>query len=328
VVISLGHDPMLFCLSGVEVPTGVSELSYLGAIRGEPVEVLTSDLTPLPIPARSEIVVEGWLTPDERKREGPFGEWTGYYSGSEAPALLLTVQRLRYRDNPILLGSPPSKPPHDYSYMRTAMKSAMIYDALVKAGVPDVRGVWADECGGGRLLIVVSITQRYCGHSRMAGAIAAQCREASYMNRFVVVVDDDIDPTNLEEVVWAMCTRCDPATDIDVLRKAWGSPADPLLVPGQPPYNSRAIIDACRPYERIKEFPRVAEASPELLRQMESKWAGLFASRPGPAPGVGGVERVAEWFANGAASAPMVDDAMARVGETPPTDMAAGERNS
>jgi hypothetical protein len=142
------------------------------------------------------------------------------------------------------------------------------------------------------------------------------------------VVDDDIDPTNLEEVVWAMCTRCDPAMDIDVLRKAWGSPADPLLVPGQPPYNSRAIIDACRPYERIKEFPRVAEASPELLRQMESQWAGLFANRPGPAPGVGGAERVAELFANGAAGAPMVDDAMARVGEAPPTDMAAGERNS
>jgi hypothetical protein len=72
-----------------------------------------------------------------------------------------------------------SKPPHDYSYMRTAMKSAITYNALVKAGVRDVRRVWADECGGGRLLIVVSITQRFCGHSRQAGAIAAQCRESA-----------------------------------------------------------------------------------------------------------------------------------------------------
>ena len=68
-------------------------------------------------------------------------------AAGEGTAPLLEVQRLRYRDNPILLGSPPSKPPHDYSYMRTAMKSAMIYDALVKAGVSDVCGVWADECG-------------------------------------------------------------------------------------------------------------------------------------------------------------------------------------
>jgi hypothetical protein len=150
---------------------------------------------------------------------------------------------------------------------------------------------WADECGGGRLLIVVSITQRFCGHSRQAGAIAAQCREAAYMNRFVVVEDDDFDPTNLEEVVWAMCTRCDPAEDIDILRKAWGSRADPMLQDGQPPYNSRAIIDACRPFEWIKEFPRVAEGSPELLRQVETQWADVFAHRPGQAPGVGGVER-------------------------------------
>jgi UbiD family decarboxylase len=320
VVISLGHDPMLFILSGVEVPTGVSELNYLGAILGEPLEVLASDLVPLPIPARSEIVVEGWLYPDKRAREGPFGEWTGYYSGSLLPSPLLEVQRLRYRNDPILLGSPPAKPPHDYSYMRTAMKSAMIFDALVKAGVPDVRGVWAHECGGGRLWIVVSITQRYCGHSRMAGAIAAQCREAAYMNRFVVVVDDDIDPTNLEEVVWAMCTRCDPATDIDILRKSWGSRADPLLQDGQPPYNSRAIIDACKPYEWIKDFPRVAEASPELLRQIETKWSDLFAQRPAPPPGLGPA-RLARLLGGAPADGPG-DGASSPL----PTDMHAGER--
>jgi UbiD family decarboxylase len=319
IVVSLGGDPLLAILSGLEVPTGVSELNYYGAIVGEPIEVLRSDLTPLPVPARSEIVLEGWIYPDKKGREGPFGEWTGYYSGSLIPSPLLEVQRLRYRHQPILLGSPPSKPPHDYSYMRTVMKSAMIFDALVKAGVPDVRGVWAHECGGGRLLICVSITQRFCGHSRQAGAIAAQCREAAYMNRFVVVVDDDIDPTNLEEVVWAMCTRCDPATDIDILRKSWGSRADPLLRDHEAPYNSRAIIDACRPFEWINEFPRVAEVSPALRRQIESKWAALFAKRPGPPPGVGGVERVAELFpiggpAGNGAGAPEL-----------PTDMAAGE---
>lgn len=144
------------------------------------------------------------------------------------------------------------------------------------------------------------------------------------MNRFVVVVDDDVDPTNLEEVVWAMCTRCDPAEDIDILRKAWGSRADPMLQDGQPPYNSRAIIDACRPYEWIKKFPRVAEASPELLRQIESKWSDLFAQRPAPAPGVGGAEQAAKLFGNGS-NGSLVDDAMDRAGAPLPSDMAAGE---
>ncbi|MBX5489727.1 MAG: UbiD family decarboxylase [Chloroflexi bacterium] len=316
-VVALGGDPLLTILSGLEVPTGISELNYMGAIIGEPVEVLRSDLTPLPIPARSEIVLEGWIYPDKQGREGPFGEWTGYYSGSVLPSPYLEVQRLYYRHDPIMIGAPPSKPPHDYSYMRTAMKSAMIYDALVKAGVPDVRGVWAHECGGGRLWIVVSITTRFCGHSRQAGAIAAQCREAAYMNRFVVVVDDDIDPMNLEEVVWAMSTRCDPAEDIDIMRKAWGSRADPLLVDGQPPYNSRAVIDACIPYERKADFPRVAQASPALLQQIEQKWASVFAQRPAPAPGVGGPERVRALLD----ASPRGPSRAAEL----PTDMAAGE---
>jgi len=69
--------------------------------------------------------------------------------------------------------------------MRAALKSAMIQDALVKAGIPEVRGVWAHECGGGRMLLAVSIKQRYCGHSRQAGYIAAQCQPAAYMVRYV-----------------------------------------------------------------------------------------------------------------------------------------------
>jgi hypothetical protein len=97
-----------------------------------------------------------------------------------------------------------------------------------------------------------------------------------------------------------------------VLRKAWGSRADPLLGEGAPPYNSRAIIDACRPFERIKHFPRVAQASPELLRRIESKWSSLFAQRPAPAPGVGG-------------GAPIVTDSTAGTNGSLTDDAMAGE---
>ncbi len=116
----------------------------------------------------------------------------------------------------------------------------------------DVRGVWAHETGGGRLLIVVSITQRFCGHSRQAGYITAQCQAAAYMNRFVIVVDDDVDPMNLEEVMWAVSTRCEPADDIEIMRKSWGSKVDPLLANPAVPYNTRALIDACRPFEKTR----------------------------------------------------------------------------
>jgi len=248
VTVSFGHDPLLLVLGGTEVPTGVSELAYAGAVLGDRVPVVLGPDTGLPIPAGSEIAVEGWLTPDDRRVEGPFGEWTGYYAGSPRPNLNLNITRLWYRDDPILLGTPPGKPPHDYSYMRTVMKSAMIHDELVSMGVPGVTGAWAHESGGGRLFVVVSIEQRYAGHSKQVGHLAAQCPAAAYMNRYVVVVDDDIDPADLGEVVWAMSTRSDPAKDIDVIARTWGSKLDPLLAPDSPPYNTRVVIDACRPY--------------------------------------------------------------------------------
>ncbi|OGP62130.1 MAG: ubiquinone biosynthesis protein UbiD [Deltaproteobacteria bacterium RBG_13_53_10] len=278
VAICLGMDPLLFAMAGLEIPTGIGEYNYAGAIRNRPVDVILSDVTGLPIPAGGEIVLEGWLYPDKQHKEGPYGEWTGYYSGGQRTAPVLEAETLLHRHDPILLGAPPGKPPSDYSYMRTVLKSAMIHDALVKAGVADTRGVWAHECGGGRMLIVVSIKQRFCGHSRQAASIAAQCQAASYMNRYVVVVDEDIDPTNLEEVMWAVCTRTDPATDIEIMRKAWGSKVDPMRREPNPTYNSRAIIDACRPYDWIDEFPAVAEASPEFIRSTMDKWRHLFSS--------------------------------------------------
>ncbi len=281
IAIHIGMDPLYMILAGVEVPTGISELNYAGAVRGEPVKVVRSTVTGLPIIASAEIVIEGWVVQGELADEGPFGEWPGYYVSGVSREPVFKVARVLYRNNPIVLGAPPAKPPHDYSYMRTIMKSAMIFDALVAAGIPEIRGVYAPECGGGRMMVIVSIRQRYPGHARQAGFIASQCREAAYMGKYTIVVDEDIDVTNLEEVLWAVCTRTDPATSIDFIRRAWASKAEPMLRRGEPTFNSRAVIDACKPWEWIDEFPKVAQAEPAYLREMEAKWADLF--RPGAA---------------------------------------------
>jgi UbiD family decarboxylase len=281
ITVSLGHHPLLLVLGGTEVPTGVSELEYAGAVVGAPVDVVELG-NGLPIPAASEIALEGWVYPDRLREEGPFGEWTGYYSKEEDPALDIEVTAIHHRDDPILLGAPPGRPPHDYSYMRTAMKSAMVLDALVATGIPEIRDVWAHEAGGGRLLIVVAIKQRYCGHSRQAGLIVGQLQAAAYMNRYVVVVDEDIDVRSLDQVMWAMCTRSDPAEDIEIIRKCWGSTADPLLTDPERPYNSRAIIDACVPYERLSVFPPIAASDPARLRDVRAKWAHVLGGRAEP----------------------------------------------
>lgn len=276
VTVSFGHDPLLLVTGGTEVPAGISELDYAGAIARQRVPVVLGPDTGLPIPAASEMAMEGWLTPDNVRDEGPFGEWTGYYSGSARPILTMDVSRLFHRDDPIQLGAPPGKPPHDYSYMRTVMKSAMIQDDLVRAGIAGVRTAWAHEAGGGRLFIAVSITQRYAGHARQVGHLASQLPAAAYMNRYVVVVDDDVDPADLDQVVWAMSTRSDPAQDIEVMHRTWGSKLDPLLEPGSTPHNSRAVIDACIPYERRGTFPKVSQGDPEYLQSVRATWSHVF----------------------------------------------------
>jgi 4-hydroxy-3-polyprenylbenzoate decarboxylase len=125
---------------------------------------------------------------------------------------------------------------------------------------------------------VISIKQAYAGHARQAAVLAASCQSGSYLGRFVVVVDDDVDPTNLDEVIWAMCTRCDPAEDIDFIRRHWSGPLDPRLPKGVT-WNSRAIIDACRPYEMLGEFPPVVKASDELRGKVEQKFKSQLKKR-------------------------------------------------
>jgi UbiD family decarboxylase len=103
--------------------------------------------------------------------------------------------------------------------------------------------------------------------------LAAQGRAGAYHGRFVVVVDDDIDPTDTNDVLWAMCTRVDPEKDIDILRRCWSTPLDPILrKPTDAFFNSKAIIDATKPYEWINEFPKSVIADPEVMKRVKEKW--------------------------------------------------------
>jgi 4-hydroxy-3-polyprenylbenzoate decarboxylase len=275
VLISCGHDPLLFLSSGNEVAYGTSEFAHAGGHRGAPFDVIASELHGLPMPAAAEIVLEGEILPDDLRPEGPFGEWTGYYASSVREDPVVRVRRVYHRTDPILTMARPGRPPSDYSLSKCVIKSAMMWDQVEAAGLPGVVGIWAHECGGGRLFNVVAIRQTYPGHARQAAMLTANCLAGNYLGRFVVVVDDDIDPANLYDVVWAMSTRCDPAGDIDIIRRAWSGALDPLTRPGEN-HNSRAIIDATRPWEWRQEFPAVAESSPELARRTREKWGHLL----------------------------------------------------
>src|SRR5688572_28860192 len=275
--IVLGGDPLGYLISGIEIPFGMCEWNYIGAILGQPVSVVRGE-TGLPFPAASEIVIEGHIEPDDERTEGPFGEFHGYYPGKAGTAPCMTVTRVYHRNNPILMGSPPAKPPNDYSYSKAVMRSALLLDALVAAGVSDVKSVWAHEIGGARMFNVVAIKQRFAGHARQAGHILSQCGVGAYMSRYSVVVDEDIDPANLQEVMWAVATRTDPALDIDIIQRGMGSKNDPMFVAYRydAPLTSKAVIDACRPWDHLEQFPAVAEASKELQEKTRAKWKDLL----------------------------------------------------
>jgi UbiD family decarboxylase len=278
VAIVVGGDPLGYLISGIEIPFGVCEWHYVGAILNQPVSVVLGKLTNLPFPAASEIVLEGFVEPNDERAEGPFGEFHGYYPGKAGTAPAVTIERVYFRNEPIIVGSPPAKPPNDYSYSKAVMRSALLHDALVAAGLSEVKAVWAHEIGGARMFNVVAIKQRYAGHARQAGHLLSQCGVGAYMSRYSVVVDDDIDPSNLQEVMWAVATRTDPAVDIDIIRRGMGSKNDPMFVayPYDAPLSSKAIIDACRPWDHFDEFPPVAEASKELQEKTRAKWKEIL----------------------------------------------------
>jgi UbiD family decarboxylase len=276
VAISVGTDPLMFLAAGNEIDYGTTEYAYAGGHRGRAIEVVESELHRLPIPARDEIVLEGEILPDDIRPEGPFGEFTGYYASGEQNQPVVRIRRIYHRNDPIITTARPGRPPHDYAFSKCVTKAATIWDEVEKAGLPGVQSVWSHEAGGARLFNIISIKQLYPGHARQAGHLVNSCHAGNYMGRWVIVVDDDIDPTNTFDVIWALATRCDPPNDIEFIHKAWSSPLDPLLEPGKPAFNTRAIVDACRPWERRESFAPIAAASPEVLEAATRKWAHLL----------------------------------------------------
>lgn len=274
VAVVTGMHPALFMLAGLEVPYGKSEYDMAGGILGEGVEVIHMPKTGLPVPAHAEIAFEGFIAPGDTIMEGPLGEWTGYYSGEARPEPAIRIETFMHRDNPILVGAIPGVPPNDNTFYFGAYRCGAVWNQLEAAGIPGVTGVGALEAGGSRFWLTVSIKQLYGGHSKQAGMVAASCHAGAFNNRWVVVVDDDIDPTNINDVLWAMCTRVDAREDLEIIQGGWSSALDPMCYDYDGDRrNTRTIIDACIPWKRIKTFPKVARNSAGLEAKVREKFA-------------------------------------------------------
>jgi UbiD family decarboxylase len=269
VAITFGQDPVLAKVGSWYEPWGVSEIEIAGWLRNEPVQVVRGQETALPIPATSELAIEGYIMPPEgeSRSEGPFGEWTGYYASGARNEPVVKVKNVMYRNDPIIFGMPPG-----ISGKSVPLSAANVWLALEKAGVTDVQGVWEYTI---RYLTVISIKQKYGGHAKRA-AMALLGSTYGYHRRFVIIVDDDIDPSNIDDVLWALSTRCDPATAINVITEAWSTPLDPRITPDARAQrnftNSVAVINACRPYHWKDQFAKTCYFPEEVRKKTYEKW--------------------------------------------------------
>ncbi len=277
VAVVAGGHPLFVMLGGIPIGDSISEYDVVGGIWGHPVDVVKTPAHSLPVPASAELVLEGTIPYDMKHPEGPFGEWTGYYAAPLKDEPIIKVENILYRDNPINLGIMPGMPPNDNTYFLNYLQSALVWSQMEAAGVSGIQSVWAHEAGGSRMWQTVSINQLHPGHSKQAGLLAATCRAGGYVNRVTVVVDEDIDSTNIDEVIWAISTRFDPREDLETLHKCHSSPLDPMSYPDDTKcYNSRIIIDACIPWEKRNQFPAPARASKDLRKKTWEKWHHLF----------------------------------------------------
>jgi 4-hydroxy-3-polyprenylbenzoate decarboxylase len=276
IAVVCGMHPALFMVAGLEMPYGKNEYDMAGGLIGEAVEVINGPVTGLPIPANAEIAFEGFVHPDDYVDEGPLGEWTGYYAGGKKKEPAIRIATLMHRNDPILLGAVPAVPPNDDTFYRGTYRCGAVWNQLEAAGIPEVKGVWSHEAGGSRMWLTVSIKQLYGGHAKQAGLIASQCHAGAYANRWVVVVDDDIDPSNMNDVIWAMCTRFDPREDMEVIRGAWSTHLDPMVYAEDDRRNARVVIDACKPFNRRDSFPIVARSSKALDDRIRAKFADVL----------------------------------------------------
>jgi 4-hydroxy-3-polyprenylbenzoate decarboxylase len=219
------------------VPTFVSEVEIAGALQGEPIPLVKCETVDLEVPASAEIILEGEVLPHERKLEGPFGEYMGYEAGKSSPKPVFRVNAVTYRSDPILPFSNMGMPVHEGQTATALIKGAEVYCELKKLGLP-IQGVYYPPFGVGHLAVVSTETPFINFAKRIAHAVWAT--KPGLFTYYIVVVDADVDPTNMDEVLHAIATKCHPVNGIHQVPHI---PGFPVLLPFLPP-KERLLGDA------------------------------------------------------------------------------------
>lgn len=243
IAITLGNAPLITFMASTPVSYTQNEYEFVGALNnGVPCEITPADLYPhLLVPAHCEMVLEGHVVPRVREVEGPFGEFPGSYSGARLQCVV-EIERVTYRTDPIFENLYLGMPWTEIDYLMALNTSVPLYQQL-KPDFPEVQSVNAMYTHG--IGTIVSIKPRYGGHATGAAMRLLSTPHGMPYTKVVIMVDDFVDPYDLNQVMWAITTRVLPSKDVKIIQNAAGMPLDPSSFPAG--MTSKMIIDATTP---------------------------------------------------------------------------------
>jgi len=270
----IGCHPLYFLVSSTMVSAETDEYDVVGALFGEPVEVIKSDLTGLKLPANAGIILEGEIDPVNFRAEGPFGEYTGYYSGkakTELPKPWLNVKRILRQKNPVFQMTTVGKPVTDQHMIQSLNRTATLWTDLETMRVPGIQSVYIPPESTGRFWAIVSVKTMYPGHANHVGNAVISTTTGHYGLKGVIVVDADIPADDMAGVWWSLAVRYNPVQDTEIIKRGRSTPLDPALPIGARDIVSRIIMDATIPYE-WKEKPVEVKLDEAMEKKVLGKW--------------------------------------------------------
>jgi len=273
VAVAIGADPITMFSAILPLPPNIDEMLFAGFLRGKPVEMVKCETSDILVPANSEIVLEGHLNLGELRREGPFGDHTGFYSlDDDYP--VFHIECITHRKDPVYAATIVGPPPMEDFYMGKAIER--IFLPLMRMQLPEVRDICMPAEGIFHNLILISIRKSYPGHARKVMHAIWGLGQAMF-SKCIVVVDEDVNVQNVAEVTWKALNNIDPQRDIEFSL----GPIDSLDHSSRlPNYGSKMGIDATTKWASEgfeRRWPNVIQMSPEVVARVDGLWkrAGL-----------------------------------------------------
>jgi 4-hydroxy-3-polyprenylbenzoate decarboxylase len=273
VAAAIGSDPETMYSAILPLPPDLDEMMFAGFVRGRPVEMVKCETCDLEVPANSEIVLEGYVEPGELRREGPFGDHTGFYSlDDDYP--VFHIECITHRKNPIYASTIVGPPPMEDFYMGKAIERMFL--PLIRLQLPEIRDMCMPAEGIFHNLVLVSIRKSYPGQARKVMHAIWGLGQAMF-SKCIVVVDEDVNVQNVAEVAWKALNNIDPQRDIEFVT----GPIDSLdHASRMPNYGSKMGVDATTKWASegfTRRWPNVIEMSPQVVKRVDELWkrAGL-----------------------------------------------------